>query len=197
MTPTTLSSPPWAACPRLYSNCESTTVSGRLSFVAEGDNDFESMTVESGRLSTIVPCDAAAPAFAGRSGNFYDPARNGEGLFVQWLPNGQVVLIWIHLHTGRKTILDHQQRRVTVDGNTVTASMLFPAISTSFGSNFDPNEVTLLPWGTITLVYQPGCDSIDFSYVSTESAFGGGQLYLQQADDPRWHDLRFVVDRDS
>ena len=61
-----------------------------------------------------------------------------------------------------------------VNGNTVTASMVYPAASTSYGENFDASEIDLQSWGTLVLEYQPGCDSMLFSYESPLDGYGTG-----------------------
>ena len=66
-----------------------------------------------------------------------------------------------------------------VNGSTVTANMLYPSQFTGFGSNFDPNEVVLDDWGTMTLEYD-GCDALVLSYDSSLAGFGQGSYNYQR-----------------
>ena len=61
----------------------------------------------------------------------------------------------------------------TVDRKMVTAPMLYPVSGTPFGSNFNPDDIVLQTWGTLTLDYG-NCDSMTFSYNSTLDEFGAG-----------------------
>ena len=39
-------------------------------------------------------CGGSPAPNAGLSGSFYDPGRNGEGLVIEWLPDGKVLAIF-------------------------------------------------------------------------------------------------------
>ncbi len=157
----------------VFPGCESVSSPGRQIFQANESGGFEDILVTASRLSTVLPCNGMVPATSGRSGSFFDASRSGEGVFVQWLSNGSVLIIWYTFDPEGNQFWTISSD-VTIDGNTVTANMLYPTSLTRFGSAFDPSEVGLSPWGTVTLVYQPGCDSIAFSYASTVSGFGAG-----------------------
>ncbi len=63
----------------------------------------------------------------------------------------------------------------TLDGTTATLDALYPTSFTPFGSQFDPDEVVLSPWGTFTLSFDT-CNSLEFSYDSTAPGYGSGSL---------------------
>jgi len=152
---------------------------GRLAFQALIGSPFTDLLVDSSRLTTIVNCDQSAPpAFSGRSGSFFDPARNGEGIFVQWQEDGRVLVIW-YTYDGDGNQFWTISGDVQVDGSTVTASMLYPAQGTSFGQNFNPNEVVLEEWGTMTLEYND-CASLVLGYDSSLEGFGQGSYNYQR-----------------
>ncbi|MEM9303388.1 MAG: hypothetical protein AAGE01_14830, partial [Pseudomonadota bacterium] len=68
---------------------------------------------------------------------------------------------------------------VVIDGSSITASMLYPAQATKFGAEFDPAELVLGDWGTLTLEYI-GCDAITLGYESVLEGFGsGGYEYVR------------------
>ncbi len=158
----------------VFSNCASGAgAPGRQLYQSETGAEFGDLLVDAFRLSTVVDCQGNSSPQAGRSGSFFDPARDGEGIFVQWLTNGQVIVIWY--------TFDPQGNQfwtisgdVSIDGNTVTANMLYPAASTRFGAQFNADDIDLQPFGTVTLQYMPGCNSMTFSYNSTVAGFGAG-----------------------
>jgi len=172
--PNAIARSPVGSMSLVFPNCLADASPGQMAFQAASESDFEDLLVKSTRLSSVLNCDgSAAPALSGRSGSFFDPARDGEGIFVQWLPDGRVVLIW-YTYTPDGQQFWTISENVTIDGNTITANMLYPENTTRFGSEFDPAEINLQPWGTVTAEYQPGCNNLNFSYDSTVSGFGNG-----------------------
>lgn len=135
------------------------------------------------RLSRLADCGAIpAPAPSGRSGTFFDSARDGEGMVVQWLPDGRVVVIWYTFDPdGNQLWLLSESAQVS--GDTVVADMVYPAGTTGFGPAFDPAEVDLQPWGTVRLEYRD-CDNLELEYDSTVSGFGSGSYEYQRLTTP-------------
>lgn len=131
------------------------------------------------RLSSVVPCGEAQPhPKAGLSGNFFDPERNGEGIQVQWMPDGRVLVVWYTFAPEGGPIWMISDG-ATVEGNTVTAPMIYPAEPTAFGPDFDASEIGLEPWGTLTLEYT-GCDTIELGFESEIEGFGSGSFTYQR-----------------
>ena len=60
------------------------------------------------------------------------------------------------------------------DGNTVEIDALYPATSTGWGEDFDPDEISLESWGTLELEYT-GCGGLIFRYASTVAGYGSGE----------------------
>jgi predicted outer membrane repeat protein len=157
----------------VFPNCEAEARPGQWNFQASPEGAYEDLIARASRLSSVVTCSGNASATAGRSGSFYAPARDGEGIFVEFLPDGRVTLIWY--------TYDPQGRQfwtissaATLAGNTVTATMVYPAQTTRFGSGFVPSQVQLATWGTVTLTYS-GCNALTFAYNSSVPGFGSGQ----------------------
>jgi len=150
--------------------------SGKLAFQSRLGSPFPDVLTDMARLTNIVSCGtppAQAPA-SGRSGSFFDPARSGEGIFVQWLEDGRVVVIWYTYDSeGNQFWTISDAERTTVNGDRVEAIMVYPAGSSTFGPGFDASEVDLEDWGTLTLDYD-GCDSLTLDYASAVDGFGSG-----------------------
>lgn len=157
----------------VFPSCEAAAKPGRLAFQAFGGG-FEDLLVTASRLSSVLNCSGPTTGGAsGRSGSFFDPARSGEGVIVEWLTDGTALLIFYTYDAqGNQfwTISD----TVSIDGSTLTANMLYPEATTSFGAAFNGNEISMANWGTITLEYQPGCNAVKLSYNSVVSGFGAG-----------------------
>jgi predicted outer membrane repeat protein len=161
-----------------FSTCDSNARPGKLAFAAEPGNGYEDLLVNASRLTSIVPCTGAPSANAGRSGSFFSPTRGGEGILVQFLPDGRVFLVW-YTYDPQGNQFWIVSGDVTVNGNVVTAQMLYPATTTRFGSQFNSSQISLQPWGTVTLTYT-GCDNLTFAYSSTVAGFGTGQYNYQR-----------------
>ncbi len=153
---------------------------------AELDTLLEEQIQVSTRLSQIVDCGAGNPAVlttgtqarlqlqsenAYRSGNYFDPARSGEGILVEVLTDGSIIVIWY--------TFDPQGNPMwilasgTLTGNSVTLDARYPTAFTHFGSTFDTSEIVLSNWGTLTLEFIT-CNSLRFSYNSTIAEYGSG-----------------------
>ena len=156
----------------VFPNCESTASPGVLSFDSEPDSGLDDLLVSATRLSTILDCSGPVATRSGRSGSFYDPNRDGEGIFVQWLSNGQAIVIW-YTYDPQGNQFWTISADVLIDGSKLTANMLYPAATTGFGSSFDPAEIDLQPWGSVTLEYT-SCDNLQFGFNSTVPGFGNG-----------------------
>lgn len=147
----------------VFPSCEAEASPGRLVFDGFSPDGFEPLLVAAQRLTTIVSCDSFTAQQTGLSGSFFDVNRSGEGVFVQWLDANNVVVIMYTFDTGGNQLwFINDTGRTQIEGNTVTAEMLYPASLTGFGRDFDPNEISLLDFGTITATWN-GCDAVDFN----------------------------------
>lgn len=154
----------------VFNDCKAASPGGSVAFSGNRDIGYEALVTRAERLSDVLGCGELTPhPNAGLSGSYYLPARNGEGIVVQWLPNGQVLVIFFTYD------LNGDQQWVTgigtSDGFSVTIDALYPSSSTSWGSDFDPDEVVLSPWGTFELTWTE-CGGVQFSYNSTVPGYG-------------------------
>jgi predicted outer membrane repeat protein len=167
----------------VFPTCEAVTRPGSFAFQAARGSGYEDQLSRSLRLTQVLPCTGAAPANSGRSGSFYSPSRAYEGIFVEWLSDGRVLLIWYTWDPqGRQfwTISD----AVTVTGNRITANMIYASQPTRFGSNFNAGQIRFSPWGTVTLTYND-CNNVTFAYNSTVPGFGSGSYTYGRLTQPR------------
>ncbi|MCB1589787.1 MAG: hypothetical protein KDI56_12855, partial [Xanthomonadales bacterium] len=156
----------------VFPTCQATDRPGHFAFGHAANNDFEDLAASAARLGFVVPCSGTPSPLAHRSGGYYPPGRSGEGLFVHYLPAGNAVLIFYsYTPTGEQFWAISGE--VSIDGDTLTAQMLFPALTTRFGSRFDPTEIELQPWGQVTLTHL-GCDSAQFTHDSIQPGYGSG-----------------------
>ncbi len=158
----------------VFPDCTATDNPGRLNFTAEPGPGLEHLLNSANRLTFVVNCDGTKAANAHRSGAFFALGRSGEGIFVQWLSDGRVALVFYTFDAaGNPFWTTSDIGNTVVNGNTVTANMLYAMNKTKFGANFDPAEVTMAPWGTITLTYTDD-DSINFAHNSVVAGFTPG-----------------------
>ncbi len=169
----------WGGMSMVFPGCTTADTPGNVNFSGNRALDYEALTTKAVRGSDIAGCDASTTPspFAHRSGSYFDAARNGEGLVVQWLPDGRVLAIMFTFGP------DGEQMWILglgqADGNSVTIDALYPAGSTSWGSDFKAGEVVLEAWGTFTLTWT-GNDSLTFDFESPVAGYGSGSLAYQR-----------------
>ncbi len=128
------------------------------------------MISRAARLSQVVGCGAQVPhPNAGLSGSYFDFIRDGEGVIVQWLDNGQVLAILLTYDQNDNQFWVLGQ--AAANGNTVTINALYPSASTSWGSGFNPADIAFSDWGTFTLTWTD-CNTLTFKYNSIVAGFG-------------------------
>jgi hypothetical protein len=143
-----------------------------VAFTGDEDLGYEALLTRSTRLAHITGCGTETPVpNAGLSGSFFDPARNGEGLIVEWLTNGDVLVVFFTYDTeGNQLWLFGQ---APSNGKAVTLTALYPTAFTPWGRGFDADDVSLESWGTFTLTWTD-CNSMTFEYNSTVEGYGSG-----------------------
>ena len=143
---------------------------GNVAFSGSSEQGYEALVTRAQRLSNILGCGGITPhPNAGLSGSYFLPARDGEGIVVQWLPDGQVLVIFFtyDLNNEQQWVLGIGQS----NGFSVTMDALYASSNTSWGSEYDPDEVDLTPWGTFELNWSE-CGGVQFIYNSTVPGYG-------------------------
>jgi predicted outer membrane repeat protein len=159
----------------VFGDCDADSMPGHMAFQADPREPFEDLSTAASRLTSVVPCSGAASANAWRSGAYYAVGRSGEGIFVQYLPDGRAVLVYYGYTPGGQQFWAISGAGVSVDGNVLTAPMLYPATTTRFGQAFDPAEIVLQPWATVRLT-QSGCNTAILDIEPSVSAYTAASL---------------------
>jgi len=134
-----------------------------------------------GRLGALpcngVPPPAPVPQY---DGSWYDPARTGEGLLLQFPADDRAIATWFTYDAqGRQAWLIGDGHR---DGDTVTLDVVRP-VGAGFGDLFDAGDVVRQPWGTWTL-HLTDCAHVTLDYASQDPAFGSGSRELVRLTQP-------------
>lgn len=162
---------PTGSMSMVFPTCSATMQPGVASYTGDFEQGYEALYTLSQRLGHVLGCGSeSVSANVGLSGSYFDPARNGEGIIVQWLTSGQVLVVFFTFD------LNNDQLWLigigTPDGDTVTMDALYPASFTSWGSNYDAAQKSIETWGTFSLDWKGACNTVEFSYNSTVSGFG-------------------------
>lgn len=154
----------------VFPDCQASAPGGNIAFTGDVGLGYEGLITRSTRLAHITGCGVETPApNAGLSGSFFDPARNGEGLIVEWLTNGDVLAVFFTYDTeGNQFWLFGQ---AAANGKSVTMNAIYPTAFTPWGRSYNPNDVSLDAWGTFTLSWID-CNTMTFQYSSTVGDFG-------------------------
>ena len=115
------------------------------------------------------------------SGTWYDPNRSGEGFVIDVtsVPNSndsQAVVSWYTYSA------DGSARQTFLFGTgPIVADTILTDLSitdgSSFGSDFDTNDVIVTPWGQASIKFID-CDNAIINYESIDSEFGSGSYNL-------------------
>ncbi len=145
----------------------------------------QSQTIEIQRLTQTMAAGCApingVPGepvrdYAGQSGTWFDPARDGEGFSMHWLSRDEALVTWY-------TYDDQGNQRwmvgngLFVDGK-VEFSMIHTTLGGRFGTNFDPNDVELIEWGSLTM--DLACLEGGAEFDSLLPIFGAGGMDLSR-----------------
>jgi hypothetical protein len=155
----------------VFNDCQAAAPGGSVAFSGDVDLGYEALITRAQRLSNILGCGGSLTPHpnAGLSGSYFLPARDGEGIVVQWLPNGQVLVIFFtyDLNGDQQWVIGIGDS----DGFSATMDALYASSNTVWGSDFDPADITLSPWGTFDLTWT-GCGGVQFAYNSTVAGYG-------------------------
>lgn len=166
----------WGGMSVVFPACAMNQPPGQVVFSGNANAGFEPLLTVADRLTDIKGCGPGIPAIiphtnAGLSGSFYDPGRNGEGLVIQYLPDGRVLAIMFTYSPGGKQMWMFGVAEA--DDKTVTMDVVYPTGFTPWGGDFDPADVALGDWGTWTLTWTD-CNSLEFEYDSSVPGYGSG-----------------------
>ncbi len=138
----------------VFPTCQAGDQPGRFMFQAATGTERSDVFNRASRLSTSVACNGQITnPTSNRTGSYFGgAARNGEGMQYIELNNGQAVAVF-YGYDPQGNKFWTTSAPAAVNGNTVTLQMQYPAVTTSFGVNFDPDEIQTQPFGTMTLTF--------------------------------------------
>ncbi len=118
------------------------------------------------------------------SGTWFAPERSGEGIALQMLEDGSVVLVWFTYpplgEPGEQAWLLGVSEQI--EGNLLRFDAVVRPIGARFGAAFDPADVVNQPWGSIDVEFID-CERLRLSYAGP-AAFGAGERELVRLSAP-------------
>jgi arylsulfatase A-like enzyme len=134
------------------------------------------------RLSTLagLDCEASVSTPSAMSGSWFDQTHNGEGLVIEALNDGRVLIFWFSYDDDGKQAWFYGSGEQ--DGADIFISEMYITSGGRFGPNFDPEQVQYEPWGS--LLVELGCDYGKFDYASGLPVFGSGKQTLTRLTSP-------------
>lgn len=120
------------------------------------------------------------------TGSWYDPMRSGEGYIVEILTDGRAVLVWYTYDVdGNLMWLLDSNGTISQSDNEIT--LAFDNVVTTnggmFGADFDPNNVNIIPWGTVQMQLNCSGNGV-INYESSDNDFGTGQYTISRLTSP-------------
>jgi arylsulfatase A-like enzyme len=134
------------------------------------------------RLTSLdgLDCLAADPAGSPHSGSWYDLTHEGEGLVIEVLPDGRVLLFWFSYDSAGNPAWFFGIGEIS--GSTVAVSDMLTTSGGRFGPAFDPADVEIRPWGS--LLVELGCQYGKLDYAADTAEFSVGKQTLVRLTQP-------------
>ena len=133
------------------------------------------------RISSIerLPCGESSeeastpvPAAPGISGQWFDPASDGQGWFLQEVSPGQVLVAWFTFDGQRHQAWMIGVGTLDADGVLQVDNLRRPS-GTHFGADFNSDDITRQDWGSLRIEFQD-CDQASLEFDSPLAGFGQG-----------------------
>ena len=153
---------------------------GRL--LVAGGTHFETSSSATALASAEIYGNLPAGTIGqGYTGSWFDPAQSGHGLFVEVLPDNQLLVAWFTFNpagTAQSWFLGVG----TYSGNTATVTSVVQPTGGRWIPNFDPSRVVNNTWGTLALTFTD-CNhgKVDFS---STFGYGTGSMNLTRLTQP-------------
>ncbi len=111
------------------------------------------------------------------SGSWYHPDRAGEGFMIEVLPDGRVIASWYTYDAEGRQVWLYGTGEIDEQG--VARVEVYITDGARFGSAFDPNDVNLVLWGTLTFRFSD-CDHGSVSFAPIVAGFESGTLSIER-----------------
>jgi hypothetical protein len=156
-------------------------------YIADTDNNRVRKVAADGSITTIagngsLPASGDTrsinPAF---TGNWFDPNQSGQGLMLEVLPGNQVLAYWFSFDPAG----DSQAwfgGIGTYDGSDATIPNVVMPTGSRWIPNFDPNAISLQPWGTLTFNFT-SCNRGQVTF-DAGLGYGSGSMNLTRLTQP-------------
>ncbi len=168
---------PFGSLALAFPSCGTNDFTGVLEITPGEIEGYDELVLSTNytQLTEIIDCQTSEKSpDSGYSGSWFDPAHNGEGIILEVLKDGTVVVQWFTYdkNGGQMWI----QGSGTIENNILTVSNLYTTSGTAYGSGFDPNNITQTPWGTLAMEFT-SCGEAILNYNSS-AGFGSGTLNM-------------------
>lgn len=108
------------------------------------------------------------------SGSWYDPTHDGEGFVVQQLSDSEALVFWFtYDDSGNQSWFFNTGN---INNNTLSFPILLQPVGGQFGRSYDPAQVTLHEWGTLSL--ELNCTRGRASFISNADGYSNGSQSL-------------------
>ncbi|MGV6852657.1 MAG: hypothetical protein ACWA5R_10845 [bacterium] len=150
----------------------------------DGDSDYDQLSAVSGAgnegRAYISGASGGTIVDGSLAGSWFDNKRSGEGFLFDITTDGDGNPLLVAYFFTYKNDGSGDQLWLVAAGPIQGSEVRLNFSSTEgadFGANFDPHDVTGVPWGAITFKFT-GCNSIEASYES--ATYGNGTFQLER-----------------
>ncbi len=164
----------------VFNDCRASNgLGGSVAYSGEPGLGYEGLLSRAFRLGGVTGCNFTPVPRAGLSGSWFDPARTGEGLIIQWLADGTLLaMFFTFAPDGTQYWATGSAANPPAEGP-IELQVVAPSAFARWGSAYDAQDAETAPWGTFTLEWD-GCGALAFRYASTLPGFGAGTRNYQR-----------------
>jgi streptogramin lyase len=152
-----------------------TADSGPAGITAGSDGNIWFTEGLASQIGKLVPTGSGIKIDGYISGNWFNPAQSGHGFQLEVAQDNTMIAIWfVFAPDGSGQNWIYAQGTYDPTSSTVTLPAMISS-GAKFPPNFNPNDVTRTPWGTITFSFSD-CGHGTASWNSTLPGYGSGAL---------------------
>jgi arylsulfatase A-like enzyme len=157
-----------------WSDCDSATAE----YTVDGVTGIQVLS----RLSSVAGLECSGPrsALSNWTGSWFDYSHDGEGLVVEALTDGRIMIFWFSYGPDGAPAWFFGLGEA--DGEMLTLGEMQVTSGGVFGAEYDPSAVRLDRWGEAVVELHCGYGKLDFNAES--ASFGNGKQTLSRLTAP-------------
>ena len=155
-------------------------ICGRTALISDAQADLSALG--NGEIPQLAATDRVV-LYDRVVGVWYNPLRDGEGVFVEMLQDGRAAVYWFTYTPDEPTQQAWLYGVGSFDGDLLSIDPVYQPQGGRFGIFFNPNAVERLPWGRLSMRFKHD-GTTRLSWASDKPMYGAGNVDLIRMSRP-------------